>query len=170
MSRLDWKSGRFNEQFEVAQAELALRGYQGSQIGDQVEYLRLDSDRSTLDDLFDEGTEGGKVFHPSVTIPCLHVTHGEGPNQLGTEGFYFNDSLYVTTSFDMFARSGLIEADVRHDRYLKDRILYDGRLFRVTSIQLLGQVKRRDLIVSIEGAHIKPDELVDDPQFGGQTT
>lgn len=165
MGRLDWKKGRFDQRYEVAQIEGALRGYQGSQIEDSVDYWRFDRANSQMDDVYNEGYGTGLVFHPSVNVPALHVTHNEGGRTGQLEGFYFNDDLYVTTSYDMFTRTGLTNADVQHQKYLKDRIIYDGIVFRVNSIQILGQVDRRDVIVSIEGTQVKPDELSNDPQF-----
>lgn len=165
MGRLDWKQGRFDNKYEVAGIENALRGFQGSQIEDSVDYFRFDRTNSQMDDVYNEGYGTGLVFHPSVNIPALHVTHNEGGRTSQEEGFYWNDDLYVTTSYDIFTRTGLTNADVHHERYLKDRILYDNLIFRVNSIQILGQVDRRDVIVSIEATQVKPDEMSNDPQF-----
>jgi hypothetical protein len=100
-------------------------------------------------------------------LPVLHATHTEGGQQSGenNSGFYFGDTIYVTTSYDMFNRTGLTQADVHHERYLKDRVLYDGLVFRVESINITGQINERDTMVSFEGTQVKPDELADSPQF-----
>lgn len=167
MGRLDWKRGRFNTDFEVGQIEGAIRGYQGSQIQDSVEYFRFHRADSQSGDVYDEGYGVGLVFHPSVNLPALHVTHTEGGQQSGEDnsGFYFGDTIYVTTSFQIFNRTGLTQADVHHERYLKDRVLYDGLIFRVETINILGQVNEQDTVVSFEGTQIKPDEMSNDPQF-----
>jgi hypothetical protein len=167
VSRIDWKKGRFSTDFEIGQVEQATRGYQGSQIEDSVEYFRFERTASQADDIFDEGYGVGLVFRPSVNLPVLHATHTEGGQSNGEDnsGFYFSDTIYVTTSYDLFTRSGMTQADVHHERYIKDRIVYDGLVFRVESINILGQVSKRDTIVSMEGAQIKPDELANDPQF-----
>jgi hypothetical protein len=49
--------------------------------------------------------------------------------------------------------------------YLRDRIVYDNKVFRVMKINVLGQIQRRDLIVSIEATQVRGDELVNDAQF-----
>lgn len=167
MGRIDWKKGRFDTDYEVDQIEQAARGYQGSQIEDSVEYFRFDRAHSQGNDVFDEGFGQGLVFRPSVNLPVLHATHTEGGQNNGENntGFYFADSLYVTTTYDIFTRTGMVQADVHHERYLKDRIVYDGMVFRVQSINILGQVNRRDTIISMEGSELKPDELANDPQF-----
>ena len=165
MGRLDWKRGRFDSDFETGEIHRGLRGHQSAQIGDEVQYYRLDFEHSQMDDLYDEGTGYGRVYHPPVDLPCLHVTHDEGENQDTDTGFYFNDNLYITASFDQVYRTGLTLMDIEHQRFLKDRILYDGRVFRVTQIHILGQIQTRDIVVSIEGTQVKPDEMVNDPQF-----
>jgi hypothetical protein len=172
MSRLDWKKGRFDTRTEVAEVENALRGFQGSQIEDSVDYFRFDRSASAVDDVFDEGFGMGLVFQPSVDLPVLHATHTEGGQGNGenNSGFYFGDTIYVTTTYDLFSRTGLTQADVHHERYIKDRIVYDGLVFRVQSINILGQVDRRDTIVSFEGSQVKPDELSNDPQFAQYAT
>lgn len=162
MSRLDWKRGRFDTDFETNEIHYSLRGHQRSQIGDSIEYLRFERALSESHDIYDEGFGEGKVYRPAVTVPCLHVTHDEGSQEARDTGFYFNDNIYVNCSFDQFTRTGLTEADVRHDRFLKDRFVYDNRVFRVTAINILGQIQKRDTIVSIEGTQVKTDEMVND--------
>lgn len=167
MSRMDWKKGRFDMRYEIAQVEQSVKGFQSSQIGDSVEYFRFDKADSISDDVFDEGFGAGLVFHPSVNLPALHVNHVEGGQGNGEDGsgFYFGDTIYVTTSYDIFTRTGMTQADVHHERYLKDRVLYDGLIFRVQSVNITGQVDERDTMVSIEGIQVKPDEMANDPQF-----
>lgn len=165
MTRLDWKRGRFDTDFETNEIHHALRGHQNSQIGDAVQYWRFEFEKSEAHDVYDEGLGEGRVFRPPVAVPCLHVTHDEGPRQSNDMGFYFNNNLYAVCSWEQFYRTGLTEADINTESYLKDRLLYDGKVFRVDSIHVTGQIQQRDLIVSIEATQIKPDELRHDPQF-----
>jgi len=165
MGRLDWKRGRFNTDFETNEIHEGIRGWQSTTVYDEIQYFRFSRSSSVMDDVYDEGTGAGKVYRPAVTVPVLHVTHNEGMNENTDSGFYFNDDAYVTASFDQLYRTGLVLQDIAHDRYLKDRFVYDDRVFRVTNMHILGQVRERDIIVSFEGTQVKPDELVDDPQF-----
>jgi hypothetical protein len=168
MSRLDWKEGgRFDRQRETQAIEAALRGHQNAQVEDEIGYWRFWKERSETHNVYDEPTGAGLVFHPEVMVPVLHATHGEGPTQDTEGGFYYVDDLYVTCSFDQFSRTGLTEADIHHDNYLRDRISYDGRLFRVSQIHVTGQISQRDFVLSIEGSQLKPDEYMLDPQFAG---
>ena len=165
MSRLDWKKGRFDVNKETNEIQEALRGHQGAQVGDAVLWFRFESEASVTNDVYDEGSGVGRVFRPPVPVPTLHVTHNEGSTENRDTGFYFNDDLHFTASLSQVARTGLTFADISHQSYLKDRVQYDNKLFRITNIQVLVQIQQRDLILSVEATQLKPDELVNDEQF-----
>lgn len=165
MSRLDWKRGRFDSDFETNEMNQGLRGFQSAQAGDAIDYYRFDRVASQIDDVYDEGDGAGRVYHPSVVVPVLRAVHDEGENANTDTGFYFNDNIYVTASFNQVFRTGLTFEDIRHEDYLKDRLVYDNKVFRVTQIHVMGQIQRRDVIISIEGTQVKADELVTDTQF-----
>ncbi len=167
MSRLDWKRGRFtSDKYETQEFNRALRGYQSTQVYDALKYFRFERSLSEMNDIFDEGEGAGRVYRPAVVVPVLHVNHTEGRNQDLATGFYVNDDIYVTASFDQLYRTGLSFQDIEHEIYLKDRFIYDRKLWRITAIHILGQVMRgRDIIISIEGTQVKASEIVNDPQF-----
>lgn len=165
-SRLDWKRGRFDvDRFETNEINGAIRGFQSTTVYDEIQYYRFVERLSQVHDIYDEGDGAGKVYRLPVTVPVLHANHDEGSNEDTDTGFYFNDDLYVTASFDQLFRTGLVFQDIRTNKYLKDRIVYDTRVFRVTDMHILGQVRERDIIVGIQATAVKPDELVNDPQF-----
>jgi hypothetical protein len=143
MGRLDFGSGRFDADFETREIAETLRGWQ-SEFGDRVLYYR----------------------YWGYEIEVLHVTHVEGGNEDRTQyGQYYNDNIYLTASFEQLKRLGMTELDLQHQTYLNDRLVYDFRVFRVTRLQVMGQIQRRDVIVSIEGTQVKPDEMANDVQF-----
>lgn len=165
MARADFKRGRFTVAAETRSIEAGLRGYQ-SIAGDTVLYWRFDHEDSVEDPVYEEGSGTGKVYFGPITVPVLHVVHTQGNNQAGDDqGFYTNDSLTTTVSFDQFTRTGLHRADIRTNNYLRDRIIYDEKVFRIEEIRALGQIERADLILAIAATQVKADELADDPQF-----
>jgi len=165
MSRLDWKGGgRFTIDHETDQMHAALRGWQ-SEAGDEVEYYRFDREGSGMHDVYDEASGTGRVYKGPVELPVLHVTQDEGGTSDTGGGFYYNDNIYITASFEQVNRTGLTRMDIEHDRYLKDRLVYNSRVYHVVDIHIVGQVQQRDVVVSIEGSQVKPDEMVNDPQF-----
>lgn len=164
MSRLDWESGRFDADYETTDMHRALRGWQ-SEFGDNILYYRYWGEESEVHDIWDEATGTGRVWHPPAEVGVLHATHVEGGTQDRSAGQYYNDNLYVTASFDQLRRLGMTEMDLLHGAYLRDRIVYDFRVFRVTRIQVMGQIQQRDVVVSIEGTQVKPDEMLNDRGF-----
>lgn len=164
MGRLDFGAGRFDTDFETNEIHRSLRGWQ-SEFGDRVLYYRFWGEESEVHDIWDEAAGRGRVWHPASEVEVLHVTHIEGGNQDRPQGQYYNDSLYLTASWEQLKRLGMTEMDLQHQSYLRDRIVYDYRVFRVTRLQVMGQIQQRDVIVSIEGTQVKPDEMINDEQF-----
>lgn len=164
MGRLDFGSGRFDSDYETNDIAEALRGW-ASEFGDNVLYYRYWGSESQVHDIWDEATGGGRVWHPPHEIEVLHVTHVEGRAEERAQGQYYNDSLYLTASFEQLRRLGMTEMDLQSQTYLRDRIVYDFRVFKVDRIQVMGQIQRRDVIVSVEGSQVKPDEMLNDRGF-----
>jgi len=163
-NRLGRKQGRFSVDFEINEINAGLRGQQQA-FGDTVNYYVFEKEESTVDDIYDEGTGGGKVYNGPIPLPVLQVTHLEGGADNGENGFYSNDEVHFTLTFDEFTKTGMQAADIHPANYLRDRIVYDDIVFRVTKVEILGQIRRRDIIVAVDGTQVKGDELVNDPQF-----
>lgn len=164
MGRLDYESGRFDADFEMNEIQETLRGWQ-SEFGDNVLYYRYWGEESEVNDIWQEAAGVGRVWHPAHEIEVLHATHLEGGAEERAQGQYYNDTLHVTASFDQLRRLGMTEMDLQHQSYLRDRVVYDFRVFRVTSISVMGQIQRRDPIVSIDATQVKPDEMLNDSGF-----
>jgi hypothetical protein len=164
MSRMDYKRGRFNPDFETDQIFEGMRGWQSID-GDWVNYYRFDEAQSEIHPIYDEPTGDGLKWIAPVRVEALHVTHVEGGNEDSDRGFYYNDDLDVVVPFDLFIQAGMEMADINTGNYLKDRIVYDRKVFRIKTIAIRGQMQQRDIIVGITGTQLKPDELVWDTQF-----
>lgn len=165
MGRIGWKGGRFSVDFETSEIYRGLRDWQRL-TGDQIYYYRFAYDQSTVDPVYGEAAGPlGRVYFGPNNIPALHVLHIEGDNDNTEQGFYYNDRAHVTLSFDQIKRLGLGKMDLNTQNYLKDRFVYDTKVFRVTSVQVLGQIQQKDIIVGIDATQVKPDEMVNDVQF-----
>ena len=165
MSRIGWKGGRFSVDWETSEIYKGLRDWQ-RWTGDQIYYYRFAYDQSSVDPVYREANAPlGRIYFGPNIIPALHVIHIEGDNDNSEDGFYYNDRAHVTLSFDQVKRMGLDRMDLNTQNYLKDRIVYDDKVFRVTGFQVLGQIQQRDIIVAIDATQVKPDEMVNDVQF-----
>lgn len=141
-----------------------MRGWQ-SVDGDWINYYRFDEAHSQVDPIYDEPYGAGLRWLEPVRVEALHVTHVQGGNEDSDRGFYYNDDLDVRVPFDLFIQAGMSMADIDTGNYLKDRIVYDRKVFRIKTIAIRGQMQQRDIIVGITGTQLKPDELVWDQQF-----
>ena len=164
VGRADWKRGRWSAEVETQEIAEGIRAYQPG-FGDQVLYFRYDYSRSVEHPVYDEAMSAGRVFKGPVEVQVVHVVHSFGGDTLEEAGFYTNDALEVTCGFRQLSRAGLTHADLRNARYLRDRIAYDGKLFRVLEMSIEGQIVRSDVIVSIKAVQLKSDEIADDPSF-----
>jgi len=164
VSRLDRKQGRFSPVFESYEIDAALGDHQ-SVYGQEINYFRFSHELTQSHDIYDEGAGAGRVYFAPVKIPVLQVIREEGPATQEQGGLYWTDTIRVIAAFRQLINAGLTELDIQHGRYLKDRFVYDQRLFRVTAIRIMGQVRYRDVIVSIEGVQLKREDILNDPQF-----
>lgn len=133
--------------------------------GDWIFYYRFNPNTSQMDDVYDEAAGNGRVYDGPIRVPAIHVVHIQGQNEYGDMGFYYNDELTATVSFEQLAGVGLTYADVTAGQYLKDRLLYNDQIYRITQISSRGKIQERSVIVEITASQMKPDELVDDLQF-----
>jgi hypothetical protein len=164
LSRLDFKHGRFNSDFETNRIFTAMEGWRRS-YGDVLRYYRYNPTASQKDPVYDEAIGTGRVYFAPIAVPCQHVIHVQGENEYGEYGMYYNDQLTAFISFTAFTGAGLTYSDIETGNYLDDRVLYDRKIFRVTQLVTRGQIQQRDIIVSLTASQMKPDELVDDPEF-----
>lgn len=162
---MDMKNiGHFNTDAETERIFQGMSGWQGG-MGDWLDYYRLDQENSQWDDVFEEAIGAGRVYKAPVRLPCQHVDHAEGGNENSENGFYQNDDLVAIVSFKTFTQAGFELVDINTGNYLRDRVVYDQKVFRVFKLAIEGQVQQRDTIVQLMATQLKADELVDDPMF-----
>lgn len=143
----------------------ALRGYQ-RQVGDTITYWRFDYNASETHDVYDEAAGAGRVYNGPWQIPVIHANHGEaGDTDPRDSGLYIRDTLTVFVEFDQMSKAGLTDADIKHGAFQRDRVAYNNSLFAVVHMDIQGQIRRRDIIVTLQCEQLRDDELVDDPQF-----
>ena len=115
--------------------------------------------------MYDEVTGQGKIYQDMRRVPCIHVTHVRGANEWNDKGFYVTDNLSALMSFRQYEQCGLVMADIDTNAYDMDRIVYDEKVFRIKEIAIRGKIQQRPIIITIEAAQLKPDEMIDDATF-----
>ena len=142
----------------------AMRGYAENN-GDWITYYRYDAAATQTG----PGVRRGDQRRPPVPPGCPGAVPARQPHrgrhENSDKGFYYNDELDAQIAFDLFLQAGMTMADIETGNYVKDRVLYDRKLFRVTQLSVEGQIQQRDIIVGLSASQLKPDELVNDTQF-----
>ncbi|WP_188187620.1 hypothetical protein [Nonomuraea sp. SYSU D8015] len=164
MSRLDRKRGRFDHVYEGGLADDAMVDHQDVW-GDWAEYYRYSRTESAYHPVYDEPSSGGRVFTGPIRIPVIRLIREEGNPDRMQGGLYWTDSLHVTVPVAGLELAGLAAMDVKHGQYVRDRLVYDDRVYRVTRISVLGQIRRHDLVAGIDAIQLKPEDLRGDAQF-----
>ena len=88
----------------------------------------------------------------------------QGQTDQSDLGFYNVDNLRISVNMADFNRvfpNIVPEAD----NFLKDRTVFNGKVFRPTRIYLRGRVLDRYTIITMDLVQVSPEELVNDPQF-----
>lgn len=165
MARIWWESGRFTVNWETQEIYRGLRDWQRF-TGDQIQYFRFAYDQSDKDSVYGEATgPHGRMYFGPIILPSLHVVHTESAVEEMPEGFTYHDRLHVTASFDQLKKLGMELMDLNTQNYLKDRIVYDDKVFRVYNVQILGQIQQKDIIVTFDAVQLKPEDMQNDVQF-----
>ncbi|MCC3766044.1 hypothetical protein [Streptomyces sp. UNOC14_S4] len=164
MTRADRKRGRWSRAQASATIDRGLRAW-ATKTGDALTWYRYAPETSQADDVYDEGTGRGRIFWGPITVPLLSAYRDQGQADRTEQGLYQVAPLQVTASLRQMERVGLTAPDLYNYRYLRDWIGYDGRLFRIEDMQVLGRLNRRDTVVAMTFSEIKADELTSDPLF-----
>ena len=168
MARLDHHAGKFSADEETRRIFDGMEGWQ-SRYGDWINYLRLDKDATTYDDVYNEVTDSGRIYKPMRRVPAMHVTHVRGANEWNDKGFYVTDDLSAIISFEQFTQCGLIMADIDTNNYAFDRIVYDEKAFRIKEIAIRGKIQTRAIVITINATQLKPDEMIEDEAMSNFT-
>ena len=140
--------------------------------GTTVQWYFFDVEDTVIDDLYDEGADtavtGGRRWKGPITVPVLSAVRQEGIKVASDDGMYTLDTIDLRLSHEQARRVGLLpNMDQNTELHLRDRIVYDNRVFGLRNIQVTGQFEGsgHDVMVRILGVQLRPDELVNDPDF-----
>jgi hypothetical protein len=158
--------GRFTvswEHFEI------LRGIDGdlrAPVGQHVQWIEYDSDRSKSDVIYDvaDNVEAGRQWKDPRRIPAYAAISTQGVSLHNERGFYNTDTLRVLVAMnvieDMFP-----ELAWQPDTHIKDRILYRGKVFVPTRIAKNGILRNTYTTLTVDANQVNHEEFVNDPQL-----
>lgn len=139
------------------------------EVGFTVPWYFFDRDKTTTDPIYDEGSFGqyGLRWRGPYPMPVYQITRIEGADEDNGQGFYTVDRITVWLSYRQAVDAGLLPAPDQTDQHLKDRFIFDNKVWSPDSIisrNLLGGGGTRSMVI-VQATQVRDDEMVDDPNF-----
>lgn len=134
-------------------------------LGQSALWYRFDARDTRIDPVYDVGDyESGRIWQPPVTLRVLRASIEQGQQFHNDRGFYPVDNLYLIVNYSEFVLK-LPNMTMTPDGYLRDRIVFRDEVFHPTSINPRTYLKGRTVTSIVQATQVKPDEMVNDPQF-----
>jgi hypothetical protein len=143
---------------------------QQQETGVIIGWYFYDEVHSIVSETFDEGGDtaaGGLRWNGPFPLPVLQASRIEGEPYETDLGFYTMDSVTMIMGYRQATNSGLSPAPDVTNEHLRDRFVWEDRVWQPDNIQarnLLGGGGTRATII-IRATQVKPDEMNNDPDF-----
>jgi hypothetical protein len=165
--------GRFKIEFENRSINEGVVDELRDPVGDEVDWWIWDSSElegnyeDWVDDIYDTSSQtpgGGRRWNDPLTMPVIMAQLLRGGNVMNERGFYVTDTLRLTVGEEDALRliPDLLENPTDH---IKDRIIYQNRVFTPRQVMPRGRYKEQYAVISIDCVMVNSEELVNDPQF-----
>lgn len=139
------------------------------QTGQIVPWYVYDAAATTVDSLYDTGSSdgGGRRWKYPINIPVLDSIKVEDTETPSQRGLYTVDTIKILVSPDALRLAGLWDIVENPNEHLVDRVVYENKVFGVSSIRVRGRLSGQYsyAMVAVEGQQVKREELVNDPDF-----
>lgn len=157
--------GRFSVNYEMDSYSLGIDEEIQRTVGGELPWWRFDAAATVTDDLYDIGSAyGGRAYLPPRALKYLTAQIFQGQTVQNDRGFYNADNLRLTVNMADFVR--VFPSIVPEtDSFLRDRAVFNEKVFRPTRVYLRGRVTDRYTIVTMDLVEVKEEELINDPQF-----
>lgn len=152
----------FSEKYEVASAYEGIDFDLDRPSGTVVLWYRHE-EGATTDDVYDIGQ--GRDWEDPIEVFVVNAARFEGGEEFPAEGAYSNDTLHLVLRVDEAASKLPGMDDPQVNRYLKDRVVYEGTVFTVERVSAHGHFHQWNAIIGVELREVNPDMLVNDPEF-----
>lgn len=140
--------------------------------GQWVSWWQFDETNSTKDAIYDTPTyldPQGKKYRRPIEIPCLTAEVFQGQTHHDDRGFYNIDRLHLTIDMRTVWRL-LPSLPANLDAHIRDRVVFRGQAYTPYQVWARGQVSDHYTVLAVDLLQVKPDEMVNDPQFAASLT
>jgi len=166
MSRAFTPSGRFDTDWETNEIHDAITKDLTNPVGTTALWYVWDDASTHVDPIYDVGAADGtgRIWKTPVVVPIIRSVIKHGTVEHSHEGFYNADSIHFTIDKDELTKA-LPSLLTNPDPLNRDRIVWQGQVYRPLLSQLRGIVLERFTVVSLDCRQIMPEEMVNDSQF-----
>jgi hypothetical protein len=166
MSRAFTPGGRFNTDFEHSEIHDAISKDLTEPVGSSVLWYQFDALATVVDPIYDVGSSAGvgRLWKPAVNVDVIRAVIKHGTVEHSHEGFYNADSIHLTIDKEELSKA-LPSLFNNPDPLNRDRIIWQGQVYRPLLSQLRGIVLEKFTVVSLDCRQIMPEEMVNDSQF-----
>ena len=144
----------------------AYRGMKLAQLdqGEWVQWFRYNQAASTSHPVYDTGPL--RQWYPSITVPVWLGEYSRAGRNFDDDGLYLVDRVNVIMSYDAFFHSTMPDPDPYGNDHVKDRVAYDGHIFKVDSFLPRGRVASYFLTISVSLTELAQSEMAEDGILG----
>ncbi len=155
--------GLFSPRYEVSSIHRGVDTELVRFSGTTVDWYVFDSATTTADDIYGWGE--GRVWQQPMTFRVVDAIEMEGAEQPYEQGLFTRNRLKVVLSSEELVRHDFISLFTEHTDHLRDRFVYDGRVYSPSDFVIGGDVREQMTIVAVTAQQVRKDELVNDPTF-----
>lgn len=163
--------GRFNIPAEIDRYWAGIDEDLQRPAGGSVPWWRWNPGATVVDPIYDEGSNvsGGREWFSPIPVKFIAVHLGQGATLTTDTGFYNADTIRLIINMADMIRSfpGLEDEndDPTTDDLMRDRVEFNGKVFRPVQLAEKGRVLDRYAIMTVDLVEVHSEEMVNDPQF-----
>ena len=147
---------------EIRSINKGIKSYQ-RETGETVIWFEFDALGTTKDPVYDEGAS--RKWKPGKPVPVVFAYFQEAPETPNPEGFYMVNTIHFTVLLDTLRKSGISNPEDTA-KHMHDRFSFNGNTYSIDRYQKQGLVHGTWLTVAVDGHQVKPDDIVNDEDFG----
>lgn len=157
--------GRFTMPFELAAVSEGLEEDVQNPLAQWLDWYRYSPEATMIDPVYDVGDyDGGRDYTGPIRLSVMRMGVEQGQLYPNDRGFYTVDATDFIINESEFTKK-LPGIAYSPDPYLKDRIVWRGKVFHPTLVNPRAHLWNTAVTVVVRCVQVNPEELVNDPQF-----
>lgn len=128
--------------------------------GQYVNWFRFNQTGTTSHPIYDTGPL--RAWYNPISLPVWLGEYQRAGKNFGDDGLYLVDRVHVICSYDQFFHTTMPDPDPYGNDHLRDRVAFDGHIFKVDTFLPRGRVADYFLTISIDLTEVAQTSLAED--------